>query len=190
LLRRGAIMSVMYHDEFQPAPAASEMMAAELARKGIVQARHVVQTQYMLREFLRKHLAKELGSKLPPGLPPAETISQPVIAAFVALQNYCEGLGLPYPDARTPADPEAAAMFIISETLARCRTLGAEVGAEIGDDYSFDDEVIEVAEYAEALARSISAVMKANGFRDPTQHAYTRAWLKRVREEETPKEND
>jgi hypothetical protein len=132
-------------------------------------------------------MGDEIGAMLRRCLPMDGDLPKPLPAGdgdSEAVQDFlrdCKALGLP---ADAEATPEITAAHLIKRYLEKIAEIARrdEMRGIDLDAYNFADEENEVIADSERRIRSISAAMRVHGFKDPTRHAYTRAFLKRLRE--------
>ena len=132
-----------------------------------------------LRRVLKTALAKELNGPLPPAPPPCEL--HEAVRDFCDLRDDTTAFGLPFPDAKTSAEPEAVAAHLLKRAWALAHEIGSNLDTDFDvDAYDFENEHNEIVADSIRRSRSISRVQIHNGFRDVTHHAFIRAALKRV----------
>jgi hypothetical protein len=159
-------MSLMFPDDIAADIAAADPMRPVYPYEPPALSEQTVRRD--IRDVIERQLVEELDGALPASLPDPsmdKDRSQEALKDFIKLREYCtQILGLPMPNATTPVHPQEFVAWAVHE------------------GYPFFSE----GRYAAAIAHtkrlydSISGIQRALKFRDPTHHAFARAWLKRL----------
>jgi hypothetical protein len=133
-------------------------------------------------------MTQEIGAMLRRALPLDGELPKPLTAGEgdpEAMQDFVRDCKA-WLGADAEATPEATAAHLIKRYFQLIEEITErEEMADLDlDAYDFAKETDEVVKDQERRIRAISAAMRTHGFKDPTRHAYTRAWLKRLQTQE------